>query len=172
MFYYNLVAIQNDQQVLTGIQEISRINDSLLNSVLDEIQEASAIIPNFVLSVTPLTNSINTVTVAPDEETAVTTTERMVLSYRIFSLWQDMIVSSKFLHADPVAYVSNFLQRANSKQLAEMWLLSKLNFLPATQSFGDLLFKYALPITQQVPQSYIQAATQLIADPQYKNIFC
>lgn len=177
MFYYNVVELQNQQQLSTGIQEIARINNSISNSLLEEIKNSSLIIPNFVLSITPLTNTaccntqgcLNT-SIPEDPVTPETCTQKMVLSYKIFSLWQDQLVSNKYVHLDEIPYVSNFLQRANSKQLYEQWLVNKLNFSEETQNFGDLLFKYGLPITVQVPDSYITAAKELINDVQYQSI--
>lgn len=171
LFYYNVVELQQQQQNLAFIQEISRINDSVLNSVLEEIQNASSVIPNFVLSVTPLTNAVCQSSAPEDPVNPQTCTEKMVLSYRIFSLWQDVTVSDHFPKADPQAYIANFLQRANSTQLYTEWTVNKLNFHTETQTFGDLLFEYGLPITDQVPESYINAANALIADPRYQQLF-
>ena len=182
MFYWNVVQLQGQQQELAAIQELARINDSVLNSVLDEIQQASEIIPNFVLSITPLSNTVCcatggtgttgcTIPVGPDPVNPETCSEKMVLSYRIFSLWQDVIVSDKFINYDPVAYVANFLQRANSPQLYAQWSVAYINFNSSVQAFGNLLFEYGLPITNQTPQEYQAVANQMIADPRYKAIF-
>lgn len=170
-FYYAVIELQQQQQALAGIQELARINDSVLNSVLNAISESSNIIPNFVLSITPLTNTVCDSSAPDDPVNPQTCTEKMILSYRIFSLWQDMIVSDRFLTIDPISYIANFLQRANSPQLQQQWFVNKLNFLPATQTFGDLLFQYGLPITNQIPSEYINAAQNLINDPIYKTIF-
>lgn len=184
LFYYNLVLLQNQQQQLAVVQELARLNESVLNSVLDELKDASVLVPNFVLSVTPLTNvvccdtgatgAIGTtcsIPVGTDPITPQTCTEKLVLSYRIFSLWQDVIVSNKFMKFNPIAYVSNFLQRANSSQLYVQWLANRINFNESTQVFGDLLFEYGLPITNQTPQEYEAVAERLITDPRYDAIF-
>lgn len=178
LFYYNLVVLQNQQQKLASIQELSRLNDSVLDSVLDSIKASSTIIPNFVVSITPLTTTICctggtgcTVIVPEDPFNPETCTQKMVLSYRIFALWQDTILTNGFSDIDSVAYVANYLQRANSQQLYQQWLVTRLDFNSTTQQFGDLLFEYGLPITEQTPEAYITAAEQLIADPRYKDIF-
>lgn len=182
MFYYNIIQLQCQQQQLAAMQEFSRLNDTVLNSVLDSIKESSNIIPNFVLSITPLTNAVCcstgtsgstgcTIPVDPDPVDPQTCTEKMLLSYRIFSLWQDVIVSNNFMPLDPTPYVTNFLQRANSQQLYVQWTVNKLNFAPYTQTFGDLLFQYGLPITNQTSQTYIDTAQLLIDDPQFQTIF-
>lgn len=170
LFYYNLIELQRQQQGLTAIQEFSRINDSMLNGVLDEINKASTIIPNFVLSITPLTNTI-CMSSAPEDPTNIQTcTEKMVLSYRIFSVWQDVILCDRFNNFDFVAYVSNFLQRANSNQLFREWTVNKLNFGSKTQEFGDLLFEYGLSIEDQTPATYTAAAENLINDPRFNSL--
>jgi len=191
LFYYNVIQLQSQQQKLAAAQELSHINDIVLNSVLNEIQEASSIIPNFVLSITPLTNNVCCFTgttgitgitgitgftgcsipVGTDPINPETCTEKMVLSYRIFSLWQDAIMLHKFINMDALAYISNFLQRSNSSQLFAQWTAAKINFDSATQSFGDLLFEYGLPITVQTPQEYVSVAQELISDPRYQAIF-
>jgi hypothetical protein len=177
LFYLNLITLQQQQQQLAAIQEMARVNDSVLNSVLNSIVEASTIIPNFVLSITPLTNKVCcdteecNIPVEPDPVNSQTCTEKFTLSYRIFALWQDVLVANHFIHFDPESYVSNFLQRANSKQLFEQWTVNKINFNKNTQSFGDLLFEYGLPIVIQTPEEYTKVAIQLINDPRYKDLF-
>lgn len=184
MFYWNVVQLQNQQQELAAAQELARINDSVLNSVLDEIKDASYLIPNFVISITPLTNVVCCSTgstggatatciieVEPDPINQQTCTEKMVLSYRIFALWQDVIISNRFTNMDEVSYVANFLQRANSPQLYVQWTSSRINFDNQTKQFGNLLFEYGLPITNQTPEEYVAAAQKLINDPRYKSIF-
>lgn len=185
LFYYNLIVLQGQNQKLAALQELARLNDTVLNSVLDAIQASSALIPNFVLSITPLTNTVCCETsatgdtggtciipVGPDPVTPQSCTQKMTLSYRIFALWQDVIVSNKFINFDATAYVSNFLQRANSQQLYVQWTVAKLDFNTNTQTFGDLLFEYALPITIQTPSEYISVAGKLIADPRFQAIKC
>lgn len=182
MFYYNVVELQNQQQELAALQELSRINDFLINSILKNLKEASTVAPNFVLSLTPLSNTIccftastgNTgscdITVDPDPVDAQTCTVKMTLSYRIFSIWQDLVVSSKYVIFDPNAYIYNFLQWANSDQLYLQWNISKPGLTPKAQIFGDLLFEYALPIQVQTTESYQNATTKLLNDPRYKDL--
>lgn len=181
LFYYNLLIIQEQQQQLTMIQEISAINDSTLNGILESMNSASTIIPAFVLSMTPLTNTICcpggttggtacAFTPETDPVNPQTCTEKMTLSYRIFSIWQDVLVANGFLEEHQLAYVTSFLQRANSQQLYQQWTVTKINFSSRTQTFGDLLFEYGLPITIQTPEEYTAVATRLIADPRYVSL--
>ena len=189
MFYYNIVGLQQQQQTLAAIQEVSRIDDSLINSVLSEMQSVSNVVPNFVNSLNPLTNTVccnnqNCSEVCQDGQCSIladkdaidnisveTCTTKMVLSYRIFALWQDIIPSNKYVNFNAVSYISNFLQRANSPQLYKQWIAAKIDFNQNTQIFGDLLFEYGLPITDQTPDEYERVANLLISDSRFKAIF-
>lgn len=175
IYYYNIIAIQGQEQELAIVEELVRLNDNVLNNTLIAINEASIIIPNFVLSITPLTNTVccgsTGCTVPDDPVTPQTCTQKATLSYRIFSVWQDIIVSNQINSFDPMPYIIQFLQRANSQQLYLQWNVTKLDFNIDTQTFGDLLFEYGLPITEQIPQSYIDAANELMADPRYQGLF-
>jgi len=186
MFYYNLVELQAQQQKLDSIQELSRINNTVLSSLLKDINDSVAVIPNFVLSITPLTNAVCCdggfagpsgtkggnciIPLSPDPVTAVACTQKMVLSYRIFGLWQDFIMSKAHIPVNGMPYVSNFLQRANSQELYDQWTASRLDFANNTQIFGDLLFRYGLPITEQTPAIYETTAEKLLADPAYQKL--
>lgn len=172
MFYYNVVELQNQQQQLDALQQITRINDSIQNNVLNSITLSSTTIPNFVLSITPLNKAscCDSCIIESDPVNAQTCTEKMTLSYKIFSLWNDMLACNKFINFDPVTYITGFLQQANSSLLFEQWQLFKNTFNTKTQTFGDLLFKYGLPITIQTPETYSQSALSLIADPIYQTL--
>jgi hypothetical protein len=170
MFYYNVVGLQQQQQDLSALSELTRLNENM-NSVLTAIQESSTVIPNFVLTISPLTNSICGATAPTDPITPEACTQRATLSYRIFSVWQDVVISDNFTDVNPVVYVTNFLQRANSNLLFNEWTVSRLNFVDNAQAFGDLLFEYALPITDQTPEVYEKTADMLVADPRFGHIF-
>ncbi len=175
LFYYNVVELQNQQQQLASVQEMSRIDSSILNGVLQEINKASTLIPNFVLSITPLSKqkccNDNILQTEEDPVNPQTCIQKLVLSYIIFSSWQDVVMSQKCIQSHPISYVSNFLQRANSKQLFDQWTISKLDFFPETQYFGDLLFEYGLNITDQTVEEYEAIAHRVVSDSRYKQIF-
>lgn len=180
MFYYNIVALQNQQQEITIITETFRINDGVIDSILYTMQKASLVVPNFVLSLTPLTNTVCCSTgttgtncqipVGEDPLTPEACTQKMNLSYRIFDLWRDVITSNKIIKFDTLSYVTHFLQYANSSQLYAQWSISYINFDSKTQTFGNLLFQYGLPITIQTPQEYVDVANNLIANPAFQAL--
>jgi hypothetical protein len=172
LFYYNVLVLQSQQQASNQADIVARLNTSIFNNLLDAMNEAAIVAPQFILSLTPLTNpTCCGITNIPKECNPVACTKTMTLSYRIFSLWQDYIHIHDLIVIDEQSYICNFLQRANSSLLYEQWLVSKLNFDSDTQTFGDLLFTYGLPITLQVPKSYEDAAQMLLQDPIYKNLF-
>ena len=168
LFYYSIVIVQQNQQQLTAIQETARIFDDVNDTILNEIKEASEFIPCFTDSLLPLL--ICEDHPDPDEESTDNCTRRYILSYKIFSVWQDVGLSTKFIRVEDNAYLANFLQYANSKQLYEQWKVTKLNFNDETQKLGNLLFKYGLPIKKQTPESYIKAAERLSDDPEYQAL--
>ena len=102
---------------------------------------------------------------APDPCSPEAIVRRVVLSTRIFSVWQQVSLYGDTIDITPLAYVTNFLQRANSRQLFGMWQTMKINFNEETQEFGDLLFCYGLQITEQTPEAYVAAAKALLANP-------
>lgn len=206
LFYYNVVALQNQQQQLAALEEIARINDSMTQGVLHNMQKASAIVPNFVLSLTPLNNTVCcfngtitgttgitgtitgstgitgtiiatgttgfscTIPTVPDPITPIACTQKATLSYLIFDMWQAVITCNRIIKFDTIGYVSTFLQQANSSQLYAQWQVSYISFDSKTQTFGNLLFQYGLPITVQTPQSYLDAANQLISNPSFQAL--
>ena len=167
-FYYSLIVVQQQQQQLAIIQETSRISDSVITQLLNDINVAASKIPNFVFSISPLI-SCNTQP-PPDPETAQNCIEKDLLSYKIFVTWQDTILSNSFIDLSPLAVNVNFLQEAHSTQLFEQWPNNKINFNSKTQSYGDLLFEYGLKVEPQTPEAYVNAANKLINDPRYKDI--
>ncbi len=189
LFYYNIIVLQQEQQQSNTAEELARINSLVLTTMLESINQSSHVIPNFVLSITPLTNEVCcnagtggstgttggtglvcTIPVGPDPVNPQTCTEKYVLSYRIFSLFQEIILNKHKKNMEAEAYISNFLQRTNSPQLFAQWTVNRINFQPKTQTFGDLLFEYGLPITVQTPQEYTATAQKLMADPRYQEL--
>ena len=183
LFYYSIITLQQTQHNLFVITETSRISDLILDGLIDEIQKSVTIIPDFVESIMPLshcnnslkyynkTDSDNSNILKKSTLTPKKCAYRLTLSYKIFSIWQSTVISQEFVDVDTISYLSNFLQRSNSKLLYDEWLTNRLNFNEKTQQFGDLLFEYGLPINRQVPRSYICAAKKMLDDPRYKKIF-
>lgn len=96
--------------------------------------------------------------------------ERVTLATRIFTLWQQVIEYGDLIDVEPVAYVYNFLQRANSYQLYQVWQTSKYGYNRKTQQFGDLLFCVGLNIEEQTPEAYRCAAIKLLESQECKDL--
>lgn len=166
-FYFGTVELNARQQKLAIVQETARINNVLIEELYNEIAFASDIVPNFVASINPVRSSYY---VPPDPNTARAQAEKTFLSEKIFSVWQDILISDEFTANEPLSYITRFLQNANSIQLYEQWLESKIGFNLNTQNFGDLLFEYALPVTDQRPEVYLNLAEKFLNDPRYAEI--
>lgn len=171
MFYFSIVSLQQQQQELNKIHETTRYNSNILDSMMNEMNEASKIIPNFVLSLNPLTTK--KYEIEKDEINPQTITEKSVLSYKIFSLWQEAILANNFIAFDTKSIIANFLQRASSYQLHEQWLVSKINFNCKTQKFGNLLFKHGLSLNLHEELNsdiFTKTAKNIIEDNDFENI--
>lgn len=171
MFYYALVSSDLEIQELQMSREVSRINNGITNMILDEIEKSSLIIPNFILSITPLTSPAPQLHTTIDPVNPQTYTARMTLSTRIFMIWEYVLISKQLTKNDEASYITDFLQRANSKQLYELWKVSKINYNDTTQIYGDLLFEYGLKISEQQPEHYSLSAKQLLDDNRYQQLF-
>ena len=161
LFYIALIQIYQAQNDLFTAQETIAINSSIFDFV-DSLRLSSTTNPKLVKSVLPLMPCRG-----DDTSKCV---DRVILSYQIFSVWSGILSSVGFAQFDELAFTTAFLQRANSKELFEDWHYLKINFSSRVQQFGDLLFEYGLPITDQTPKAYVAAAKRLLQNPQYKSI--
>jgi hypothetical protein len=161
LFYLALLQIYQQQIDLATVQETATVNDSLFNFA-DSIRAAAKTNPDFVLSISPLMR-------CPSGDVPKCV-DRLILSHQEFSVWEGVIGSVGFANFDPLAYTTAFLQRANSQELYEDWHYLKIDFNSKTQKFGDFLFAYGLPITQQEPQTYVQVAKKLLRNPEYQAL--
>lgn len=168
LFYYSVIELQQEQIKLFSVQETSRISNSILDIIFDEIQKSSTMLPTFSTSLLPLLQCNSEP--QPDQETTEACIMKYNLSYKIFTTFQDVVLSENFVSIEPLAYTTNFLQRANSKKLYEQWIVNKIDFNSKTQKFVDLLFEYALPISEQTSDKYLETAQKLLNDQRYKDL--
>lgn len=168
LFYYSVVELQQQDQQRSYLKETSRVSNQFTTKLLTNIRDASSIVPGFVATITPLQNK--GITPQPDPNTPQVIATRFTLSTQIFSVWQDVIYSKAFLNISQLAFVTNFLQMANSSQLYAEWQNAKINLSDRTQLYGDLLFKYGLPITVQTPEEYVRVATELVNSSEFAHI--
>lgn len=168
LFYYSVIELQQEQIKLFSVQETSRISNNILDIIFDEIQKSANDLPTFTTSLLPLMKC-NTKP-NPDKEDTNGCIMKYNLSYKIFTTFQDVMLSKNFVTIEPLAYITNFLQRANSKKLYELWIVNRIDFNDKTKKFGDLLFEYGLPITEQTAIVYEQTAQKLLNDERYKNL--
>ena len=177
LFYYSVVDIQQKKQA--KIQETSKITDNIQNSFILNIEKYYNQIPQFTSTLLPLLdlkkfnqnlkeikNSRNHIENVENNQVI-----KYVLSYQIFSLWQDMIISDEFIAIDHNSLISGALQRANSKPLYDYWEIIKIDFSEKVQNFGELLFRFSSEINEQTPEAYEKKANELIHSKEYRKLF-
>jgi len=172
IFYYSIVTVQQQQQTLTIVQETARISNAISFTIPDEIKQASVYIPAFCHSLLPLMMCDDDIDEEEEDELSYSNcSKRYILSLKIFSVWQDVIISERFLKVDTEAYINHFIQHANSMQLHEQWQRSKYDFNEETRLFGDMLFEYGLKINKRCPIMYNNATKKFLEDERTKMLF-
>lgn len=143
-FYYNVVDLQAEQQLMMSYDRIESIDDNMTENYINVIQEHGSKIPKFVKSILPLQNHL-----LPDLVVDETTFDAVALKYslsnKIFLLWKDYISYYNYITSKDYnfSYLTNFLQRAHSKELKTFWESMKIDYSEDVQDLGDLLFKYS-----------------------------
>lgn len=165
LFYYSIVTLQQSQQRLAILEITSNINEFLNAGINDSICCSATKIPNFTMSLFPLLKNNND----KDEINTENIMLKYKIAYKIFSLWQELLLAIPFIDIEPTSYLCICLQKANSKPLYKQWLISKCDFNTKTQKFGDLLFKYAKHIKPTM-KLYCNAAKKLEQNTQFKQL--
>lgn len=169
-FWYLLVVVNSKQQQLLINQETNQISGVMLATINNNMKSVAKIDPAFILSINPLMPCCATdVSETPEVDTSVCLAKSS-LAYDIFVVWKTTLTSDDFSSDGALAYITKYLQFANSQELFGYWLVNKINFNSQTQIFGDLLFEYALPIRKQKPHVYVNVAKRLIADSKFRQL--
>lgn len=169
MFYYNVVELQQEQQKTTILEQTSRLNQSILDTLLVEIRKAAVVAPNFTLSLLPLSSCYRD-DIPEDDSTPEACTERYIVSYKIFNVWQNFLQGSYFVRPSFDGYVTNFLQRAHSKQLYKIWLTCRFDFDPSTRQFGDRLFELSGEIKKNTAKNYAKVAARFVQSREFLSL--
>lgn len=159
LFYYSVVQLQASQQRVVILQMTSNITKMLTKEIHDQIYKVSKKVPNFVMSLYPLQN--NHCIVEKDIINTETCMIKFKISYKIFLLWQELLLCLPFLDIEPTSYICICLQNAHSNQLKEQWEISKCDLNCNTRAFGDLLFFYAGKIKKQTPDNYTKMVKKM-----------
>ena len=170
LFYYSVVSLQQQEQRLAVLSTTQTVTLELVNELNAEIQIASATIPNFAFSLTPLLPCSQAYTLIPDTCSATNCMETKNLSDKIFQIWALTVLSYAFIAIQPLALITAYLQLAHSQYLLEKWYMARLNYDQSTQEYVGLLFVYGIPVTEQTPEAYQVAAQAMLNDPRYKQI--
>lgn len=126
-----------------------------------EIRKASAVAPNFTLSLLPLSTCYSE-GLSDDEDTPEACTERYIVSYKIFNIWQNFLQGSYFIRTAYDGYITNFLQRAHSQPLRKIWETCRYDFDNNTRIFGDTLFELSADIKKNNAKAYSKVATRYV----------
>lgn len=169
LFYYALMQLQVTQSELLELREIQQIQGSVQN-VTEKITKSTSTTPKFCAELMPLqiTKPIVKSNKTPYVEKVATEYE---ISETIFLTFQSAILEHKFISEQDDFYTCLFLQWATSKKLRKYWELGKISFIPETQRFGDLLFKYAPRENKHSRNSYVEACKRMQCSKEYKLLF-
>jgi hypothetical protein len=169
LFYYSVVGLQQQQQRLSILDETNTVTLAMINGLIDEFKESVRIIPQFAFSLLPLA-VISEQYLQGDPCTPDATMQVIALSKKIFTLWQNSMLTSSFIDITPLSLNVNFLQQASSPYLYQQWKWLKINYNLYTQDYGDLLFEYGLTMNEKTPQTFEQTAKKMMRDERYLNL--
>lgn len=156
--YKNSIVIGNNLDVLK--REFFDLNPS--------IQSLTTVIPRFIDSITPL--KTKKYEIPSDENNINQVMYEYLLSIKIFVTWREFLFTDYTDNPNSFSFIVFSLQLANSQQLYNYWKQYNIVFHANLKTLGDLLFKYALPITVQTNESYVKAAKELTAEKVYKEL--
>lgn len=166
IFYYSVVDLQQQQRKQAVIEETTRITHSIQKTFSDNISKYANVVPGFISQLLPLSN----IETPPDNDKPEDDIITYVLSYQIFSVWQDIVLTNEFISIDYVALIAHALQRAKSNILKEQWQKMKVDFGRDARLFGDTVFKKAETITDMTPEAFLKAANDLMDIREFRSI--
>lgn len=166
IFYYSVVDLQQQQRKQAVIEETTRITHSVQRTFSENISKYANIVPGFISELLPLSD----LRTPPDQDHPEDDIITYVLSYQIFSVWQDIVLTNEFISIDYAALVAHALQRAKSKTLKEQWAKMKVDFGQDARLFGDTVFEKAETITTLTPDAFLKAANELLDIRDFRSI--
>jgi hypothetical protein len=165
LLYYALVTSILKQNEYIVIDDLNNFYTKSYETVPNMITTATSKIPRFVASITPL-RIANTITVLEIEDDSI----QRSLSLLIFDTWRSLLALKIPNGVDLDSWLVYQLQFCNSPLLYEYWKLLQINYGANIRTLGNLLFEYGLPITNQIPDSYVMAGKALLKDNRIKAI--
>lgn len=167
LFYYNLVQLQNSDQITTAIDNVANLDSAIRDNVVQYMEKYSTVIPVYISTIDPLSHAPKME--GADPVTTATCAARYSLSYRIFTVWQQYISNSKSI-SDNSGYICNFLQRARSRFLRQDWEKNKIEFGRRTREMGDYLFEKAATVEEETTEAFSRTADEISRDPSFMRI--
>lgn len=160
-----LLMLQREQENMYVAKNALNYIETVYYKLLPEFIKANKIVPNFISSLMPLT--YYKAHIEPDPNTIEADYTKKSISLSIFAIWQQFLISRDFLDVRVIPNLAFQLQLANSKELYTYWNIYQIDFVNDTVTLGNLFFKYGLPITEQIPESYSAATNALVHDPDF-----
>lgn len=170
MFYYAVIELQ----ILQYSSNVYSENQALASAITEVYADASTRYmkaPRFVRSLMPL--SFNECTTERNESDATMELEieEIVLSRKIFAVW-DMTASSSTLlyRSKDRGCIATYLQWATSPYLRREWLTYRVNYCENTRKFGDILFSRAELITHYTSQAFFNLSEDMCEDDCFSDL--
>jgi hypothetical protein len=171
LLYYALVTSILKQNEYIVIDDRNNFYTKSYEMIPSYITTVTPKIPIFVASITPL--QIISITPLPTNINSLTLEDESIkrsLSLLIFDTWRALLGLKTLNGIDLESWLVYQLQFCNSPLLYEYWKLLHINYPSNVTLLGNLLFEYGLAITNQVPQSYVQAGKTLLTDTRMTDL--
>lgn len=162
-FYYNVVALQYQQQSIMYYDRVQVLDESFIDSYLKSVEEYKDQCPEIINQMYPCQKwNLQ----GKDDKVL-----QFTLATRAYILWKDYVQYHEYVEqtGNAESYVCIFLQQCNSSILADIWKDSKYNYSDTCIKFSELLFEYT-PKTEDI-NDYINASKKLVSDPRYNGLF-
>jgi len=177
IFYYNLIQLQHESVRASSVQELNEVKDKLLNNLYGQMAKSVKTIPDFVFSLNPLSrelcdeNYCNKGESTKSEKSKQACIEKMILSEKIFYIWQDVVTGGDYVKKNRRFFIMQFLQNAYSSELEIQWNIMDKSFSPKTRELGNLLFEYAKKVKEPTKDNFSKTLDDMIDDKRYTEVF-
>lgn len=131
------------------------------------IAENSTIVPYFVQSISPLSGNFGA---TPSQDDLEHSRIKVAIASHIFMTFDYFVREESIIAEEPSHFIYYLLQYCNSQELFELWEYMKYNYNSDVRSVGDILFEYALPITDQTYITYLVVTEELVHSAEFQDI--
>jgi hypothetical protein len=141
------------------------LHRTLNTDLPSSIQAARSAAPTFVQSLHPFTTSVSPDSLSELPEDDPLTVD--LLAKKIFSIWEQVVLTQDFLDLDHTAFGFQMLQYARSPRLFDVWNHHlKHGMSKEAQQYGDLIFSLVQENPPVSVEDYRQLTDQMSSDCQ------